>query len=506
MEIAPRLNDDIISKERKLLFKDSTLSFLRMVTTTISNYVILMLMVRGFGSEGYGTLVQFTVTSLFMVTIASLNLGHSMSRFIPAETDVKAISRIFTAILLCVMFSALIVSIIVYLLRYRINPLVFGTEYKEWLWVALLVYFLFTCVQCEVESLLRAMRFLKSLFIIDIAVALITVVSYALVIHYQPSLFWLIWTAVLVNCAKTVIFIIVQYSKGIFICRPDFGVLKPYLAFGTPLLFMGFGFMMVQYAGRYIINMNHGIAAVGAYSILYSFATLVVFFWNAGTSVFLPDLANLYDTNRKEELEYRFSKMLILGMAIMVPTVVGLSVIREQLFLLIGDSVLISETFTLQILCLAFIGYGVILAYSLLINLLKKSFWLGGVWIILAFVNIIANLLLVPKYGILGSSLGALICFGGGSLVVVLECHKYFKVHVPAPKILKIIISACAMFALLNSVHFYGKSGLVLEVVVGAIVYFGILLAMGFFEKNEVQYVSAAIREKIKVMVKCATT
>jgi len=491
---------DNISKERKLLFKDSTLSFLRMIITTISNYVILMLIVKGLGSDGYGTLTQFTVTSFLMLAVASLNLGHSMSRFLPAEQEAKEASKTFTAVLLCVILSALVVSVIVYFFRHNINPLVFGNNYEEWLWVALIVYFLFLCIQSEVEALLKALRYLKSLIIIDIIVSIITIAAYAFIIHSYRSLFWIIWATVLINVTKAVIFIIFQYSKGLFLCRPNFGVLKSYLSFGAPLLIMGFGFMMVQYAGRYIINIYHGIAAVGTYSILYAFSSLIVFYWNAGNSVFLPDLSYLYDNNRKEEVEYRFSKVVMLGLAIMIPAMLGLSVIKDDLFILIGDRYLMAETYTLQILCLAFVGYGIILALSLLINLLKKSIWLGNVWVILAFINIILNLLLVPKYGILGSAISALICFGGGSILLVLETRKHFKIHLSLGQIFKIAIAAFVLLALLEAVHLPGKLGLILKIIMGAVVYSAVLLITGFIEKSEVQYIINTIRNKMNIV------
>lgn len=482
------------------MFKDSTLSFSRMIISTLSNYVILMLIVRGLGSSGYGTLTQLTVTSLLMATIAGLNIGHSMSRFLSAKQDKKTVSQVFSAVLLFVVLNAVIVSFILYLFRHTINPLVFGNEYEGWLWVALVAYYLCSSIQIEIEALLRARRFIKSLFVIDIFISAITIIGYACVIYYYRSLFWLIWAAILLNTIKTAFLFIIFYSKGMFLCRPNIGILKSYLAFGAPLLFMGFGFMMVQYAGRYIINIYHGIESVGAYSILYAFSSLIVFYWNAGNSVFLPDLSYLYDSNRKEEVEYRFSKVLMLGLAIMIPATVGLSAIKDQIFFFLGDRFLIMQTYTLQILCLAFIGYGIILAFSLLLNLLKKSIWLGSVWIIIAFINIIINLLLVPQYGILGSSISALICFGGGSILLILETRKHFKIHLSLGQVFRIAIASFVMLAILKTVHLQGKSELIIEIVMGAVVYTVVLLVTGYFEKSEVQYIIQSIRNQLKIV------
>lgn len=484
---------------RKKFAKDSFYSFMMLIANTVFNFIVLWVIVHNLGTEAYGILTQFTVTSTLLATLACFNLGHSINRFLPGEQDLEYVSRAFSSIVIFVMCSAAIVSLGVYIFRGALHDLIFGRQREVWLWAALLVYFFLNCLGSEIQALMRARRLFRELSLLNIFFAAAIALLYTVSVYLNRSILPILMLAVLAEAVKLMILCGFLFKNGIRLRYPEMTVLKPYLSFGAPLLLAGLGFMLVQYSDRYVVSFYWGLSTVGIYSVFYALSNTLIFFWTGVNAVLLPDLSRLYDQGNQDEIEFRFGKALNLGMAIMIPAMFGLIGIKSHIMSILGQKAsFMTESYVLDILCLAFVAYGIILSHSILINLLKKSFWLGSMWFLMAVVNLGLNFALIPKLGLTGAALSTLVCFAGGSFAVLFEARKFFRIHFTLVGLLKIVSSSVIMFAVVKAIRIEGIFGLIVSVPAGVVTYFAGLMATKFFEPRDIGFIRDLIISKIR--------
>ncbi|NQV11800.1 flippase [Candidatus Uhrbacteria bacterium] len=220
-----------------------------------------------------------------------------------------------------------------------------------------------------------------------------------------------------------------------------------------------------------LLERHLGDEAVGWYSIAYKLTYAFQFLPMAFVAALYPTFSKLIHDNDPKKLEDTFNKAMWYMMILAVPIVMGISAVAHDVVPLIYGTDYLNSVMPLQVLI--FVLFFIFLDFPIgaLLNAddrqATKTAIMGGTMII----NVVANLILIPLYGILGASIAAVISFAflfGAGMIAVRKSLKYdlmklLKIWAP------IVLSGIFMFLAVTGLQPYVH--VAVEVIAGGAVY-----------------------------------
>ena len=121
-----------------------------------------------------------------------------------------------------------------------------------------------------------------------------------------------------------------------------------------------------------------------------------------------------------------------------------------------------------------------------IIILEKKTTILGHIWISVAILNILFNLVAVPYLGIFGAGLVTLICYFFAFVVTVFYSKKYAPLPFDYKSIIKILIASAIMGIFVAFVNPTGIADILSVIAIAIAIYFAIIFLIKVIDKKEI--------------------
>ena len=233
--------------------------------------------------------------------------------------------------------------------------------------------------------------------------------------------------------ASSIVFI---FSLPVIIKRISFSIIQPItlktvFKFAIPFLPAGIFTMIMELANRYLLNWMAGTREVGLYSAghkLGIFGLIVVMGFNMGWAP--------YFLKRGKEVGARkdFAQAATIFLGLLGFVIVAVSLwVPEIMRFPIGSRTLIGEQFwsaenVVFCILLAYFFFGTYVIQLPGVYMREVTNWIPVFRAIGAAVNISLNILLVPRYGVIGSAWATVFAFMFMSLSVFIRCHKIYPV------------------------------------------------------------------------------
>lgn len=214
-----------------------------------------------------------------------------------------------------------------------------------------------------------------------------------------------------------------------------------------------------------LIALWMGEQELGLYAAAYRFCNLLLAVAAAMQMAFLPAFARITD---RSEYRVMAARSLRLSAVIAVPVVVGGSLIASPLLALVFGASYAAAAAPFRLLL---VSIGFIFLYGTIHNLLLALGRLRDgtrILAVAATANVILNLLLIPRYGMVGAATATVIAEG---LVILLGYGVLARsgLRLPVSPVVPALLAAGAMGLTL---HLTGvKGNLLVAVVLGAAVY-----------------------------------
>lgn len=177
-----------------------------------------------------------------------------------------------------------------------------------------------------------------------------------------------------------------------------------------------------------ILGLLRSDSEVGIYYMAGKIYTLCKTLMNAIIIVITPRVAYYLGLGKVVEYKEMLNSLRKGLLTLVIPCVVGLFMMSDNVIVLIASKEFISGSMSLRILCVAmlFAVLGCYYSQGVLIpNRCEKGFLIAT--IVSAFVNIILNFVLIPIYGINGAAIATVIA----EIIVYIICFgyslKYFR-------------------------------------------------------------------------------
>lgn len=460
----------------KTLVKQSSHYFVGQAAILAAGFLSFPILTRIFSVGEYGLMSLVTTTLFIAVAVVKFGIPNSIVRFYAEYRAADRLPSFFSTLFLALSGFALLAGACFILAVQVFKDLFHDSTLTALLSLASLLI-VTGCMSDVLMSFLRAEQRTKLYNV------------FAILRRYLTLAAGILFTLYLVQGVKgyflgqllagTVILgaLLLVFRKRLALRRENVSkeILTTSLRFGFPLVWAEFGHLLLNYVDRYLIQVYLGAGALGLYTAGYNLAThiteAIIYPINyAMTPVYMSILV------KKGEAETKvfFSKMFRYFLLVLLPAVFGsIAVGKDMIAVLASKKYLESYTVLSYVLVgQAVYACTIILNSGLFIN--KKTHVLNNLMIAACAVNILLNMALIPRFGIVGAAQATLLSYTLYALAVVFYSFREFRFPIDYHHILLYTGASFLMFFTVKAIH-AGNSLLTLAIQIsaGASVYMG---------------------------------
>jgi len=374
-------------------------------------FVYFTLIARNIGVESTGK--YFFAISFTTIFVIFVDLGLTNVLIREAAKMKEKIQTYFSTIIS--------VKILLGILSYigavlAINLMGYPVETKQLVYLSA-VTMLFDSLHLTIYGTLRAIGDLKYEAISIVGSQLVTLVLGSIFLYEGLPLIYLILAFTIPSFLNVLFAIFIAYNKYKIRFIPYFDK-KVFVYLGKitiPFAIAAVFARFYSYIDSILLSKMAGDAAVGWYSIPYKITYAFQFIPLALVAALYPRFSQ-YFSEDKEKLAYIFERGMKYLLIIAFPIAVGIGLIAGDIILLLYGKEYINSILPLKILVSSLIFSFVSFPIGAFLNACNKQVTQTTIVGIVLVVNVVLNILLIPRFNVVGASIAALV----GNIVLTL--------------------------------------------------------------------------------------
>lgn len=387
---------------KKYFANTSWILFNKIFTLAVAFFVGIYV-ARYLGPENYGILNYAKSIAVFFVTVAKLGLESNILTRNVLESPEESNKIIGTAFVVRIVISLFI----------TIGALMFMPFYDDQLTYAIILIIVstsifnsFNVIKLYFESKVKAKFVSMSVFISTVIASIYKLV----LIYFSASLIYF-GIAYLVEAIVLAIGLIVMYNikaGSLFAWKFNRSYIKELLNDAWPLLFSGFVVLIYMKTDQIMIKFLIDEKAVGYYAAAVRLSEVWIFVGTMICASLFPAIVNAKNKSSKlynNRMQQLYDLMVYLAVAIALP----ISILSHFIInLTFGSNYIESASvLSIHVWTMVFVYLGAASSKWLIAeNLQKITLYRTTLG---AIVNVILNLVLIPKFGIQGAAFATLV-------------------------------------------------------------------------------------------------
>jgi O-antigen/teichoic acid export membrane protein len=408
---------------RDVFFSNLPLPFQKLRT-----YLWLVVMARTLGPSGYGAWSLFNVTLSAATTLAALNCGSALMRFLSGNRTRHEINQAVSTVLAMTGGMLAIIVLLFVLMSRRLGLVIFGSQHARTLVVLVAAALVFDSLFEEMKNLLRARRLNQpwaNLCLARLIPETVATIAAAWILRDVVAVSWTYMLVGLLCATGAVLYVFLH--RNVRLVWPSRHIAKKYAKFGLPLLPGVLASTISLGADRFLVGHFLGLTQVGIYSACFAVSALPFFLIGPINDVLFPELSALHDARQSQAFVERFLGIEKFVFGFSVGAAALLVSFPHQLLRITASSGFDSGYFTLAILGVQGIFMAIVMLYVLIWNVRLRVwtntlFWVGSA---IAIVGL--DVILLPRMGIAGAAVSQLIATAGGAIVLVVANWNLFR-------------------------------------------------------------------------------
>jgi O-antigen/teichoic acid export membrane protein len=446
--------------------KNTSVMFIAQIMTYVLGFFITMYTARYLSAAGFGILsLALSITAIFGI-VGDMGLSTLMIREVARDKAKSnkylsniAIIKVLLSILMFVLIALTanilgynkVVSTVIYLITISVVINAFSTV---------------------LTAVFQANEKMEYLSISTILNSILMFSGTIIGVQYKLDILFFASLYIIAN-ALTFIYIIWIYIKKFNLPKLeiDMGFWKPTIKEAWPFGITSLSGMLYTYIDSIMLSIMQGNEVVGWYSAAYRLMLIVLFIPNAVNTAVFPVMSRLYNSSRDSltlMYEKYFKYMIIIG----IPMGFGTTLLADKIILLIFGQGYTQSIAALQILIWTMVFTFIGAAFVQLLQSINKQLIITKISIICVIINIILNLILIPRYSFIGASFATLITeiFLVGYILLISYKLGYGIPHkVVVKNLFKVLLSTAAMSIF---IWYFRSLSLFPLIFMGILVYF----------------------------------
>ena len=460
---------------------------------SLRGLILIPILTKTLGADGYGIWSQIWATISLLAPFCTLGLSFAILRFLGPENDKQVIGKGLSAIFAITTSIAFVASSLMIVFSRHLAIAVFGgADAAFYVEISSFLILLAAIDQLLINyfTAFQQMKRYSSFLILQ------TMGEVILIAYLVLSGFGLSGAIISLLIVRLITFILglLWVTSDVKFLTPDFSIVKSYLPYTLPLLPTAICYWLINLGDRYVIGYFMGADAVGIYSASYGLGGLLVLFYAPLSSTLFPAMVHCYENNKIQELKTHLKYSLKFFLMFAIPSFFGLSVLSKSLLVTLATSEFAEGGVVVSIVALATLLFYCGSINTNVLHLFKETKKIGIVHMGSASINVIMNIILVPLMGIVGAAIATLVTFAIHLFVVSVISFKKMPYDVNFMFILKSFVSSIPMAFVVWKLNPVGAVDILIAIGIAAAIYFGILILLRGFTKEEYGFLRGFLR------------
>jgi O-antigen/teichoic acid export membrane protein len=470
--------------------RQSSTYFIGIIGVSLIQFVLIPIYTRIFNPTEYGILNL----ALLLVSIGTIIFGNwiatCVTRFLPYYQRIDKTPIFYSSLLLSLILSLIVFFFLTIPAFFFLRGYVDVGYQKVLHFVIALIPF---SVVFQVSlSILRIKQQSKQYVIYNLTFASVGATLGVLLAVFLK----LGSSGILLGQIIIVSFLGMVMFKGSFLSVANVGyrassssVIRQFALYGFPAAASTIGTWLLSGSDRYVIGYFKGTADVGLYSMSHNVGDIILLITNAFTLAVVPALMLAWESENREATSYLLSQFTRIFFLVGLPAVGGISILARPIFGLLTTESYYSASGVVPLIALGNFTYGLcLLSYTGLQTAMKSNIMARN-WIIAGVINIVLNVILVPRFGYGAAAFTCLMSYVALLFLNVKSANKYLKWALIPRTILHSCLASLIMVGviilLVNIVH-SDVIKCIIGIVAGIIVYFTMLFILREFTRAEI--------------------
>jgi len=358
---------------------------------------------RYLGAEGYGILsLALSITGIFGI-LADLGLNTLMVREVARNKELADtyISNTF--------LMKMVLSILTFGLMFSVvNIIGYSSTVSTVIYLITFSVILnaFTGVLNAVFQANEKMEYVSVSTILSSA-AMLVGTAVGIYYHYDVIYFAMLY---IISYGLVFIYISIMYLWKFSLPKIhiDMSFWKPTIKEAWPFGITSLSGTLYTYIDSIMLSIIQGNTVVGWYSAAYRLMLITLFIPNTVNTAIFPVMSRFYTSSRDSlNLMYEryFKYMLIIG----IPMGFGTTILADKIIMLIFGSGYSQSVLALQILIWTMVFTFAGASFVQLLQSVNRQIVITKISIICVLINILLNLVLIPRYSYIGASFATLL-------------------------------------------------------------------------------------------------
>lgn len=439
----------MVISEVKRISKNSLGFGIGVMLTQAISFFLLPVYTRYLTPADYGIISLATVVASILSFIFLFGMTNAVSRFYyDYRKDKDELKEYLSTICITVFSASFALSVILYLfgdpLFIRITP-----DLPQHPYISLVIWTTFLGIPLSLGLVLLQVRERALAYsLINVARFLVsTLLIIAFVVFLREG--------ALGSLRGQFLSAAIFFLVGLAILKRDLGLhyneskLKESLAFSIPLIPHEAAGMVMRLIDRLFLNKYSTLSNVGLYSLGYQIGSILSLFTMSINLAWVPFL---FSSARElgDKAKPTFSALTTYYTAFILFLAIGMAAFANDVLVIMTTPKYYNASEVIPIITLGFVFNGL---YFMVVNqlfYLKKTAHISSVTFSSAFINVVFNAILIPRYDMKGAAYSMLISYAYTFFLIFYFSHKFYPIPYDYGKIMKIFaISALIYIATL---------------------------------------------------------
>ncbi|MBI1730853.1 oligosaccharide flippase family protein [Candidatus Acetothermia bacterium] len=481
--------------EERKFFRDVMLRVLAQIVLQLRGLILLPIIAKVLGTEEYGIWTQINVTVTLLVPILTMRLDMAVVRYLSSKSR-SEINRDFFALLLLIWAGLLVVCGLGFLFREEASLFLFGSSQYVFFVELFLVFLVTRTSYTFLLNFYRTSGQMKRYTALELMSALLEVALSLYLVNTGGGLGSVLTAFIFVEamvCTVVLANIIRQTGLPRSVASSK---LFFYIGYSLPLVISTFLAWVIDSSDRYFIThlLDDGLKNVAIYNASYSLGQLSVLFLWPLAFVLFPTISRLWEDKKKMEARRYLQNCMRYYLTLAVPSVLGLYLLSSQLLRFFASDEFVTDPLLVLSILLGILWMGITQFYIYVLHLTERTKLMSLMFVGSAILNVILNILLIPQIGIMGAALSTFLAYLVRMGFVVVCSEKIFSIGFDFAFFIKVLIAGLGMYGSLLLLMPHGIVAIMGTAILGAVIYFIILLSLRGISRSEIDLFRSLLR------------
>ena len=463
--------------------------------SSAAGILLLPVYTRFLSKTDYGILEVLDYTNMILMLLVITGLNAAIPRFFNDTDDEEEKKRVVSTATIFVLLFGLLVCFLAYAVNDSLALIILGkSSYKNLINLNILLLYAQLIVQISGVGFIAAKKSKAYLAYMLTRLILSIIANLYFIVVLKLGVLGMLYGNITSN--TLVALVITGHNIVRHGLRLHVSMLRKLLKFGIPLIPASFLGLIMHNADRFLIRHYCSLSDVGLYSIGYKFPfmlnALILQSFN-----FIWAGATMYEISKQPDSAYQYGRIATYVIAFFLFAQLSLSLFSVSIVRILVDKKFFEARQIIPLVSMGVCFHAFYFFFSIGSFLQKKTWRVNLAYLPAAIINIIGNMILLPKYGYMAAAWTSIVTYFTFSFILYFSCKRLVHIRYETKRIVMLFAIGIATF-LFSSLFIF--ENLLLEILKSmgfVLLFLGLIGLFGWFTKGEKEI----LREKFRIII-----